>query len=150
VTSPHMPVLPTFRDAELVLAGESDELPGLLPVFLDVPVNRVDIEHPREMEKMLRESWPFFVRVSRVGGASPDGVTDRPVIDIDVLSTSRNTARNVAVRIEQFFLTRPHPIDRCNILMAPQMVPWVSRDAETTVRRFYASYHLSMRRSRVA
>jgi hypothetical protein len=149
MSSPQMTPLPTFRDAELVLAGESDELPGLLPVYLGIEVARVDIEHPHELENRLRTDWPFFVRVSRVGGASPDKVTDRPVIDIDVMSTSRKTARDTAARIEQFLLSCPHPIDRCNTLMAPQMVPWISRDAETTVRRFYASYHLSLRRSHV-
>lgn len=141
--------LATFRDAELVLAGESQELPGLLPVFLDCPVDWVDIEHPPELENKLRSDWDYFVRVSRVGGATPDRVTDRPVLDVDVMSTSRRTARTVAARIEQFLLSAPHPIDRCNVLMAPQMVPWISRDAETVVRRFYASYHLSLRRSHV-
>jgi hypothetical protein len=145
-----MPPLPVFLDVELALAGESDELPGLLPAYLGIEVARVDVEHPPELENRLRADWPYFVRVSRVGGASPDNVTDRPVVDIDVMSTSRKTARDTAALIEQFLLSCPHPIDRCNTLMAPQMVPWISRDAETIVRRFYASYHLSMRRSRVA
>lgn len=142
-------ILPTYRDAELVLAGESDELPGLLPVFLGCPVAWVDIEHPPELEYLLANGQLYFVRVSRVGGASPDRITDRPVIDVDVMSTSRSMARTVAANIEQFLESVPYPIDRCNTLMAPQMVPWISRDAETTVRRFYASYHLSLRRSRV-
>ena len=71
MSSPQAIPLPTFRDAELVLAGESDEKPGLLPVYLGIPVERVDIEHPPDLEKLLRDAGATsraFVRGRKPAG----------------------------------------------------------------------------------
>lgn len=84
-----------------------------------------------------------FVRADRVGGASRDGVTDRPVVDVDVYASTRREAKEIAQLIEQLLLSRPSPIDSCTVLMAPQRVKWVE---DSPIRRFYASYHLGLRR----
>lgn len=86
-----------------------------------------------------------FVRVGRVGGATARGAehTDRPVVDIDVLARTRAQAKMVAQLIEQLMLSARHPIDSCNVLMAPQRVTWVEGQP---YRRFYASYQLGLRR----
>jgi len=88
-----------------------------------------------------------FVRVGRTGGAPIRGGehTDRPVVDIDVMTQgSSRLAKLIANEIEQLLLSRPHPIDDCNVLMGPQRVPWVEG---TPIVRMYASYQLSFRRS---
>lgn len=86
-----------------------------------------------------------FIRAGRVGGAPRAGEehTDRPVIDVDVYATTRSEAKTIANLITQLLLSRPHPIDHCAVLMAPQRVTWVEGQ---TIRRFYASYHLGLRR----
>jgi hypothetical protein len=86
-----------------------------------------------------------FIRVGRTGGAPIRGAThtDRPVIDIDVLSNTRAVAKQVAKEIEQLLMAERHPIDSCNVLMGPQRVPWVEG---SPVVRMYASYQLSLRR----
>ena len=91
------------------------------------------------------ESKLPFVRVGRVGGAPIRGSehTDRPVIDIDVLAGTRADAKRIANEIEQLLMSRPKPIDDCNVLMGPQRVPWVEG---VPIRRMYASYQLSLRR----
>lgn len=83
-----------------------------------------------------------FVRVGRVGG-SPAEHTDRPVVDVDVFARTRKEAKALANDIQQLLLATPHPIDACRVLMSPQKVEWVEG---SSVRRFYASYHLALRR----
>lgn len=86
-----------------------------------------------------------FVRAGRVGGAPRAGAehTDRPVVDVDVYAATRKQAKEMAQLIEQLLLSTPHPIDSCNVLMSPQRVQWVEGQP---IRRFYASYHLGLRR----
>lgn len=84
-----------------------------------------------------------YVRIDRVGGATREGITDRPVVDVDVYASTRAEAKRIAQIIEQLLLSRPHPIDTCTVLMAPQKVKWVDG---VPIRRFYASYHLGLRR----
>lgn len=86
-----------------------------------------------------------FVRVGRTGGAPIRGSehTDRPVIDIDVLAKTRAEAKAIAKEIEQLLMARQGKIDDCNVLMSAQRVPWVEGQP---IRRFYASYQLSLRR----
>ena len=83
-----------------------------------------------------------FVRVGRTGGA-PDGPDDHPVVDIDVLAMTRNEAKDIALTIMSLLETKPYPIDELNVLMAPQKVEWIEG---SPIRRFYASYHLTLRR----
>lgn len=95
------------------------------------------------LDTMLADGGAF-VRVGRVGGApSGDEHTDRPVIDIDVLAGTRAVGKAVSNLVQQLLMSKPHPIDHCNVLMSPQRVPWVEG---STVRRFYASYQLGLRR----
>jgi hypothetical protein len=86
-----------------------------------------------------------FIRADSVGGSTRPGAehTDRPVVDVDVLATTRAEAKRIAQVIEQLLLSRPHPIDSCSVLMRPQRVEWVEG---VPIRRFYASYHLGLRR----
>jgi hypothetical protein len=86
-----------------------------------------------------------IVRLGRVGGAPQAGsaISDRPVVDVDVLSKTRAEAKRIAQRIEQFLRSCPHPIDSANVLMSPQKVEW---QEGSYIRRMYASYHLSLRR----
>lgn len=83
-----------------------------------------------------------IVRVGRVGGAS-EVTQDNPVLDVDVLARTRGEAKRVAQLIEQLLISAPHPIDKVQVLMSPQKVEW---QEGSPIRRFYASYHLTLRR----
>jgi hypothetical protein len=85
-----------------------------------------------------------FIRADRVGGATRDRVSDRPVVDVDVYASTRSDAKAIAQLVEQLLMSAPHPIDNCAVLMAPQRVEWAEGTGD--IRRFYASYHLSLRR----
>lgn len=129
---------------------------GILPPFRDEEAEVLDIieayfkargrtvytgtETPEGDE--LQRSLPF-VRAGRVGGAPDHPSYDQPVVDIDVLARTRREAKQVAKEVEQLMISRPHPIDTCNVLMSPQKVEW---QEGSPIRRFYASYHLSLRR----
>lgn len=135
-------ILPAYRDEELVVLDQVEAY------FQDEnPRERVftgDTTPDEGLEDMLTDNG-VFIRVGRAGGAPIQGEehTDRPVVDVDVLASTRATAKTVANQIEQLLLARRHPIDKCNVLMGPQKVPWVEG---VPIRRFYASYHLSLRR----
>ena len=96
-------------------------------------------------DKRLLEVLPF-IRVGRTGGAPVRGDehTDRAVVDVDVLAGKRSDALRIAKLIEQLFMSRPKPVDDCNVLMSAQRVPWV--EGVSNIVRMYASYQLSFRR----
>lgn len=130
-------ILPIFRD-------EEKEVRELIKAYFagNVELVYTGYETP---DTALEQSCPF-IRVGRVGGAPIRGSehTDRPVIDIDVITyDDRATAKRIAKEIEQLLLSRPHPLDDVNVLMSPQKVPWVEG---SLFRRFYASYQCSLRR----
>lgn len=130
---------PNFRDEERVvldIIGEWYNPAGYPPVVY----TGTETKAGKEFERSLP-----FVRVGRTGGAPRRGEehTDAPVVDIDVLATTRAEAKDIAATIQQLLLSRPHPIDTCNVLMAPQKVEW---QEGSPIRRFYASYHLALRR----
>lgn len=83
-----------------------------------------------------------FVRADSVGG-NDNQVSDFPVLDVDVYATTRRDSKEIAEEIRQLLLSRPHPLDSVRTLMRPQRVKWVE---DSDIRRFYASYHLSLRR----
>lgn len=129
-------ILPVFRDEELAVLDQIDTYYGWEPG-----------EHSGDQtpaDEELASVLPF-VRVGRVGGSPNQGSehTDRPVVDIDVFASTRAEAKTKANEILQLLLAHRHPIDRAGVLMAPQRVPWVEG---VPIVRFYASYHLSLRR----
>ncbi len=130
-------ILPPFRDEEA-------EVLTIIETYFAGLQRTVYTGDQTPEDTPLDEVLPF-IRVGRVGGAPIRGSehTDRPVIDIDVLASTRREAKEIGKLIEQLLLSAPHPIDDCNVLMSSQRVPWVEG---SPVRRMYASYQLSFRR----
>jgi len=131
-------MLPAFRDVEAVVLDLLEawfNSNGYRTVYMDTETYSGD---------RFEESLPF-VRVGRTGGAPRRGDehTDAPVVDIDVLATTRREAKDIADTIQQLLVATPFPIDACNVLMSPQKVEW---QEGSPIRRFYASYHLALRR----
>jgi hypothetical protein len=128
-------ILPPFRDEE------AEVLDLITAYFAGLNIEIwADTETP-DGDK-IQHRLPF-VRVGRVGGAPDTRWDDRPVVDIDVLARTRGEAKQISGQILQLLVSTPHPIDFCNVLMAPQKVEW---QEGSPIRRMYASYHLSMRR----
>lgn len=93
----------------------------------------------------LYEVLPF-VRVRDIGG-NDDGLTDTPLIDIDVFHRTYAEARNMAMEIQARLLRYPHRvgatvIDEVRTAMRPHDVPW----DDERISRFYSSYLASARR----
>jgi len=131
-------VLPPFRDEEA-------EVLDLIEAYFAVEGTTVYTGDQTPEDSPIDQVLPF-IRVGRVGGAPIRGSehTDRPVIDIDVLATTRAEAKRLGKLIEQLLLSAPHPIDDCNVLIGAQRVPWV--EGVSSIVRMYASYQLSFRR----
>jgi hypothetical protein len=129
-------ILPVFRDEEM-------EVINLIKAYYAAKSQTVytGIETP---DTDLQTKLPF-IRVGRVGGAPARGSehTDRPVVDVDVFSSTRAEAKLMSNEILQLLLSAPHPIDNCNVLIGPQKLPWVEG---IPIRRMFASYHLDLRR----
>lgn len=84
-------------------------------------------------------------RVQDIGG-NDDGLTDRPLIDIDILAPTWVKARDIAKGIQTHLLGTPWRIngtvlDRAKTAMRPHEVPW-----DDNTFRFYASYVVTARR----
>jgi hypothetical protein len=133
---------------------------GILPIFRDEELEVINILKAYFAGKTVPETLHYgtetpsdealegvlpFVRIGRVGGAPARGAehTDRPVIDVDVLAATRAAAKRISNEIEQLLISKPHPIDNCNVLIGPQKIPWVEG---IPIRRYFASYHLDLRR----
>jgi hypothetical protein len=129
-------ILPVFRDEEA-------EILALIKAYYAAK-SEIVFAGDQTPDKDLESKLPF-IRVGRTGGAPIRGSehTDRPVIDIDVLASTRAQAKRIAQEIEQLLLSAPHPLDNVNVLMSPQRVPWVEG---VPIRRMYASYQASLRR----
>jgi hypothetical protein len=130
-------ILPIFRD-------EESEVLDLIESYFAGKGRTVytGLETP---DRALETTVPY-IRVGRTGGAPVRGSehTDRPVLDIDVITyDDRAGAKQIAKEIEQLLMSAPRPLDRVNVLMSPQKVPWVEG---SKFRRYYASYQLSLRR----
>jgi hypothetical protein len=88
-----------------------------------------------------------YVRARDIGG-NDDGLTDIPLIDIDVFHSSFRAARDLALGIQAHLLGYPHRvgglivIDRVSTAMRPHDVPW----EDDRVFRQYSSYQISARR----
>lgn len=129
---------PPFRD-------ETREVLDIIKAFFAAPGPEQRVVYTGDQTPVSFEGKLPFIRSDRVGGATRPGNehTDRPVQDVDVYASTRAEAKNVAQLVEQLLLSRPHPIDSCTVLMSPQRVEWVE---DSKIRRFYASYHLGLRR----
>lgn len=132
-------MLPAYKDAEVVVMD-------ILEAWFNPPgyPKVVTIDGETYSGDRFHANLPF-IRVGRTGGAPRRGDehTDAPVIDIDVLATTRAEAKDIADTVLALLESEPHPIDLCNVLMAPQKVEW---QEGSPIRRFYASYHLALRR----
>lgn len=87
-----------------------------------------------------------FVRVRDIGG-NDDGLTDTPLIDIDVFHSTYAEVRDLAMDIQARLLRYPHRvgttiIDEVHTAMRPHDVPW----DDERISRFYSSYLVSARR----
>lgn len=131
-------MLPVYRDEEAVILDQIEAY------YRDEKPRAIHTGDQTPGDDDLEDVLPF-VRVGRTGGAPIRGSehTDRPVIDVDVLASTRAEAKAIAKEIEQLLMARRHPLDDCNVLMSPQRVPWVEG---TRIVRFYASYQASLRR----
>lgn len=104
-------------------------------------VRHVDTETPADLTGALP-----FVRVELLTG-SDDDVTDVSVVDIDVLSDSRDTAYALARDIRSRFTGSPHRVgtvvlDRIVTEEKPRRLPW----DDGNIWRFGATYRISARR----
>lgn len=87
-----------------------------------------------------------FGRVTDIGG-NDDGLTDYPLIDVDILAATFAQARDLSKGIQARLLGYPWRagstvIDKVRTAMRPHAVPW---DDDNTFR-FYSSYKISARR----
>lgn len=94
-------------------------------------------------------TWPtgvfLFARVALVGG-SDDGITDNPLVDVDVFSNTYAAARGLAEDVRQGLRPRVRmrsaTIDRVRTDVSPRELPW----GNANVRRISATYQISFRR----
>lgn len=104
-----------------------------------------DFRVGRVFPENLQAKLPY-VRVRDIGG-NDDGLTDVPLIDVDVFHDSFDHARDLAKGIQAHLLMYPHVIgstviDQVRTAMRPHDVPW----DDDRVYRFYSSYQVSARR----
>lgn len=88
----------------------------------------------------------FFCRVTDIGG-NDDGLTDHPLIDVDILGPTYALTRDLAFNIQARLLGYPWRagstvIDKVRTAMRPHPVPW----GDERIHRFYGSYTVSARR----
>lgn len=126
-----------FGDAVDALKGLLPEkFPELAPVDPDDPSSfRVGTVWPDNVFDRLP-----VVRLTSIGG-NDDGLTDYPLIDIDVLHYTRAQAKQLARRIRAFLLSYPHWYDgvlikKVRTAMRPHPVPW----DDQRIARYYGSY----------
>lgn len=101
--------------------------------------------YPPDVQDLIAEG-KYFARVKDIGG-NDDGLTDRPLIDVDILGSTFAGTRDLAFGIQARLLGYPWRagstvIDKVRTAMRPHDVPW---DDDNTFR-FYASYTISVRR----
>jgi hypothetical protein len=101
--------------------------------------------YPPNLQDLIANG-EVFCRVTDIGG-NDDGLTDRPLVDIDVLAPTFARARDLSKEIQARMLGYPWRagstvIDKVRTAMRPHDVPW---DDDNTFR-FYSSYTVSARR----
>lgn len=101
--------------------------------------------YPPNLQDHIAEGR-YFARIQDIGG-NDDGLTDRPLIDVDILGLTFKGTQDLALGIQAHLLGYPWRagstvIDKVRTAMRPHSVPW---DDDNTFR-FYASYTISARR----
>lgn len=97
----------------------------------------------------LQDVMPF-IRVQRVAGAD-DKVTDRATVAIDSFAATRPAAVALAEAVRQRLISHPNPVpgvgtlDFAVTVTGPNELPWADTQS---IRRFTATYRLSVRRRR--
>ena len=94
-------------------------------------------------------TWPtipfLFARVAVIGGKD-DGITDTPLVDVDVFSNTYAAARGLAEDVRQGLRPRVRmrsaTIDTVRTDVSPRELPW----GNANVRRISATYQISFRR----
>lgn len=92
-----------------------------------------------------------FVRIEKTQMSRRLRLTDHPVVDIEVLSGTRDGAKSLIERIDAHLLDYPHSVvissglailDMVTVPRSPASQPWDSPN----VRRFAGTYEFSVRR----
>jgi hypothetical protein len=105
----------------------------------------VGVDFPRTNEPMP------FVRVEKIPLGRRTRLNDHPVVEVEVLASSRAGAKSLIERIDAYLLGYPHSVtissgvvvlDAVTVPVAPASRPW----DDTTVRRFAGTYQFSVRR----
>ena len=107
---------------------------------------------PATMQTPLAGSTPLpHVQAYGFGG-SRTRLEDHPAIEVQVFAADYDTAADLAERIDTGLMGYPLRVessgrsvvlDSVNVISPPVEVPW---DTEGTIRRFQATYSLSIRR----
>lgn len=92
-----------------------------------------------------------FVRVEELALGTRTKLIYRPVVEVEVLATGRDTAKSLIGRIDAHFLDYPHSVvissglvvlDMVTVPVVPAQRPWDSPN----VRRYAGTYQFSVRR----
>lgn len=124
-------------------------LPALAPVIDPSPTIRNVYHVGSAIPSTLREDLPF-IRVGWLAGAD-DGVTEFGVLDVEVFDLRGDDARLLAQNVRE--VLRPLPgrrppragtfiVDTLDTQKGPTRLEWV----DPKIRRYYASYRVSVRR----
>lgn len=106
-----------------------------------VATANIQTETPIDLETRL----PFILVVAGTG--DDDGLTDYPLVDVEVFAPTRAMAYALAEDIRARLLEAPHRvngviIDFVRTTIRPRRLPW----ANEQIRRFAATYRFSARR----
>ncbi len=108
-----------------------------------IAAGRVGTDTPATMDSTTLP----FIRIRRVGGGD-DGISDLPVVDVEVFHSTAATGESLAEAVRQWLTAGAVPystlgvIDRVEVLTGPQELPWT----DARIRRFGATYRLTARR----
>lgn len=111
------------------------------------PVYRTGRGFPPDLpDLILTPPGGAYCRVQDIGG-NDDGITDRPLIDVDIFAGSYAKARDLAFGVQARLMGYPWRagttvIDKARTAMRPHAVPW----DDDRIFRFYSSYTISARR----
>lgn len=133
-------VLRTYPQAPIVLLDWIDLIFG------------AELGGPASMQSPLAGTTPLpHVQVYGFGGER-ERLNDYPTLDVAVFAADYATAANLAERIDTRLLGYPIVVessgrsvvlDSVEVVSLPVEVPW---DPEGTIRRFQATYSISIRR----
>lgn len=128
--------------AAVMLLAEQWYADELAPVADRYRTGRV---FPEDVQNYVA-AGEYFCRVTDIGG-NDDGLTDRPLIDVDILGSTFAGTRDLAFGIQARLLGYPWRagstvIDKVRTAMRPHPVPW----GDDNTHRFYGSYTISARR----